>query len=247
MLLRKPLNALGLDVVRIRPVDPPGAVQWEPSAENRFRWLQRLDLKTVIDVGAHVGEFARTIHEILPAADIISFEPQEAAFAQLTANLAQIPGFQAVRCALGDATSIVTMRRSEFTPSSSLLPMTDRHKEAFPFTAGSSEEQVEVRRLDDVVAGMTLRDGVLLKIDVQGFERQVILGGMGVVSRARLAIVETSFQPLYDGQPLFAEIYELLTEHGLTYIGNWDQLKSPADGSVLQADAMFVRAADVPL
>src|SRR5712692_2457318 len=144
MLVRKPLNAFGVDLVRVRPAAPPGAVR-EPSPANRYRWLQRLDLNTIIDVGAHVGEFAMMIHEILPSAAIISFEPQEAAFVQLNANLARNKKFKAIRCALGEEPSFVTMLRSAFTPSSSLLPMTDRHKEAFPFTAQATTEQVEVR------------------------------------------------------------------------------------------------------
>src|SRR5713226_7364535 len=83
MLVRKSLNAFVVDLVRVRPAAEPGAVEWEPAPENRYRWLQRLDLNTIIDVGAHVGEFAMMIHEILPSAAIISFEPQEAAFVQL--------------------------------------------------------------------------------------------------------------------------------------------------------------------
>jgi FkbM family methyltransferase len=230
------------DSGHVRLTAPTTHEEWEPSPANRFRWLQRLGLNTIIDVGAHVGEFAMMVHEILPTGAIVSFEPQESAFAQLNANLRHHTNFRAVKCALGEEPSIMTLFRSEFTASSSLLRMTDLHKEAFPFTARSTEEQVEVRRLDDAIADMDVRDGILLKIDVQGFERSVILGGQRLVARARLIIVETSFQPLYEGQPLFADIYELLTRTGLRYVGNWEQLKSLADGSVLQADAMFVRA-----
>jgi methyltransferase FkbM-like protein len=133
------------------------------------------------------------------------------------------------------------MRRNEFAPSSSLLPMTEAHKKAFPFTVQESCETVEVRRLDEIAGDLWLQDNILVKIDVQGYEDKVILGGERLIARAKLIVVEVSFQTLYEGQPLFDEIYRALTSKGFAYSGNLHQLKSPLDGSVLQADAIFLR------
>jgi methyltransferase, FkbM family len=57
---------------------------------------------------------------------------------------------------------------------------------------------IEVRRLSDVVRELNLRDPLLLKLDVQGFEDKVIAGGEDVVARAKIIIIEVSFQPLYE-------------------------------------------------
>jgi len=54
-------------------------------------------------------------------------------------------------------------------------------------------------------------------------------------------IVETSFTKLYEGQPLFDDIYKTLKESGFDYGGNWDQLTDSCDGRILQADAIFLR------
>jgi len=67
----------------------------------------------------------------------------------------------------------------------------------------------------------------------------VIRGGEDLVSRAKMLIVGTSFRTLYEGQPLFDEIYGLLRQMGFKYVENWNQLLSPVDGSVLQAEAIF--------
>ncbi len=56
-----------------------------------------------------------------------------------------------------------------------------------------------------------------------------------------MLIVGTSFRTLYEGQPLFDEIYGLLRQMGFKYVENWNQLLSPVDGSVLQADAIFAK------
>jgi FkbM family methyltransferase len=240
MLVKRPLNAVGLDIVRTS-VSSTDTKQFEPSEANKFIWLSRLNINTIVDIGAHEGEFAMNAYQILPKASIISFEPLHETFRQLNINMRAVPNFKAFNCALGDRNSTTEMHRNEFTPSSSLLRMVDLHREAFPFTRNETTEIVEVKRLDDVLQGSCLQDYILIKIDVQGYEDKVILGGEKVFSRAKLLVVETSFQSLYEKQPLFDEIYSMLSKRGFTYIGNWNQLLSPADGSVLQADAMFIR------
>jgi FkbM family methyltransferase len=240
IIVKKPLNAVGLDLVRFQPVGSPPFV-FRPSEAQKFIWISSLGINTVIDIGAHIGEFATKIHTIVPDASIFSFEPLQEAFRQLLANMASVPKFRAFRYALGDSNTTKVMHRNEFGPSSSLLPMTDIHKKAFPFTVHETRETVEVRRLDDVAGDLCLQDNILIKIDVQGYEDKVILGGERLISRAKLIVIEVSFQTLYERQPLFDEIYRALRNKGFSYIGNLHQLRSPLDGSMLQADALFLR------
>jgi len=106
------------------------------------------------------------------------------------------------------------------------------------------KETIDVRRLDTVAIGLPVEDELLVKIDVQGYEDRVILGGKGVLSRASVIIVETSFASLYERQPLFGEVYSLLNGMGFRYHGSLDQTVSSLDGAILQADALFTR--DIP-
>jgi FkbM family methyltransferase len=153
-----------------------------------------------------------------------------------------VPNFKAFNFALGDGNIIkADMHRNNFTPSSSLLEMADLHKQAFPFTAEESCETVEVRRLDDIMADISLIDNILIKIDVQGYEDKVIRGGEKLIGRAKVLIIEASFHKLYEGQPLFDEIYSSLREIGFRYIGNLTQLHHPVDGRVLQADLILTQ------
>lgn len=229
--LKKPLQKLGVDVVRYRP----------QYALGEYAYLTTLNIKTVIDAGAHEGDFARMIRKLLPDAKVISFEPLRETFQALENSMRGVSGFEAFNYALGDIDETVEMNRSDSTQSSSLLPMAELHKQAFPETAHATTETVKVRRLDSVLDGLELQPEILLKIDVQGYEDKVILGGENVVARARALIVEVSFQKLYEGQPLFDDVYLLLKERGLVYMGNLYQLLNPADGCVLQADALFIR------
>ena len=181
----------------------------------------------MLDVGAHMGEFAQRIRTLLPNAELVCFEPLEEPFTKLTERFRGQPNFRAIRCALGEKAGQHEIRHNEYAPSSSLLPMTELHKQSFTFAVKERTEMIEVRRLSDVVRELNLRDPLLLKLDVQGFEDKVIAGGEDVVARAKIIIIEVSFQPLYEGGPLFDDIYRLLKEHGFTYNGNFEQLFSP--------------------
>ena len=215
-------------------------VRWVPPYRP-YEWLNQWNIRTVLDIGANTGQFAAMIHKALPEARIYSFEPLRDCYEQLRKNMVGILGFKAFNFALGDIAGQAEIHRNDATPSSSLLPMAELHKTAFPFTAHSEPELIEIRRLDDVVHELEIADNLLIKIDVQGAEDKVIRGGLGTLSRASALVVETSFEELYEGQPLFHTIYEMLRGNGLTYMGSEQNIRNPTDGRVLQCDSVFIR------
>jgi FkbM family methyltransferase len=154
-----------------------------------------------------------------------------------------VKNFQAFNTALGEREEEAVFFRSGWSPSSSLLPMGGLHKKYFPYTAQQSQEVVRVRRLDDYAEVLNIQGNVLVKLDVQGCEDKVIEGGRSLLERTKILIVETSMVPLYEGQPLFRQIMTLLDRLGFTYHGAISQFTSPVDGSVLQADSIFMRGA----
>jgi len=237
-LIRKSLNLFGYDLV----LDQRSlGYRLAPDEADKYLWLSSLNINTVLDIGANTGEFAQKIRGILPDTAIFSFEPLGDVFRELQRNFQGLSNFKAFNFALGDANCQMTIFRNKFSPSSSLLSMTEAHKQDFPFTAAQRTETVEVKPLDDIFPDLKVKENILIKMDVQGYEDKVIKGGEKAISRSRLLIVETSFKLLYAGQPLFGEIYDSLVQRGFKYIGSWGQLASPSDGSVLQADAMFLK------
>ena len=142
--------------------------------------------------------------------------------------------------ALGDKEEMATMNRNEFSPSSSLLKMGDKHREAFPYTERVTNERIKVRKLDRMASELTLKPPVLAKLDVQGFELKVLKGGKRTLSSIDILIVETSFVELYENQPLFDDIYQYLQKNHFRYVGSFGQIPNPVDGAILQSDSIFV-------
>ena len=204
-------------------------------------WLLGSGIKTVFDVGANTGQFARAIHEVLPEAFVYSFEPLPDCFAELQRKMSGLKAFRAFNMALAERNGEAEFYRSSSSPSSSLLPMHELHKQNFPFTADQSRETVKVRRLDDCARELSIKKEILVKLDVQGAEDKVIHGGRELLQCAKVLIVETSFEVLYQRQALFADIFKLLEDLGFTYKGALTQAFSPLNGSVLYADSVFFR------
>ena len=207
-------------------------------------WMKNLHIRTVLDIGANTGQFASRIRTILPDTSIYSFEPLADAHALLLTEMKDDPSFKAFNFALGDENTRTKINRSRSSPSSSLRRMLELHTAAWPYTAEVGTEEIELKRLDCL--DLTIEKSLLVKMDVQGFEDKVIAGGRMTIGAAACVITEVSFERLYEGQPLFEDIYLMLREMGFEYRGNWDQLPDPRDGKVLQADAIFIKPDNHP-
>jgi FkbM family methyltransferase len=229
-LLNKPLGCFGYEI-RTIPL----------TKRNKYLWLKDSNICTVIDIGANVGQFARDILKAFPDVQVYSFEPLQDCYSEIRKLCRHYENWEAFPFALGEKEERVEMFRSGFAPSSSLLKMTGRHKELFPHTANISSETVNIKRLDDVARALNLKEEVLVKIDVQGFEDRVIRGGQNTLRRAKVILTEVSFEKLYEGQSDFHTVYNLLYQLGFQFAGFEDQLRDPQTSVPIQADAIFTR------
>lgn len=214
--------------------------------ENEFfkkhLWLQNFNFKTIIDIGANKGQFASRFRLLFPSAQIYSFEPIPSDFNILCTRFKNDRNFKGFNIGLGEVAGAFDFFQNDFSDSSSLLKMKSFHKENFPKTQNESLIKIQVETLDHLSSKeLELNSQILVKIDVQGYEKMVILGGIETIKKASVLIVEVSFKELYENQVYFDSIYSLLKDLGFSYMGNYDQLISPIDGSILQADGIFIR------
>jgi FkbM family methyltransferase len=206
-------------------------------------WFYNLNIDTLIDIGANIGRFSATFHALVPQGRIFAFEPLPHCYEQSVKLLANIPAAKVFNCGLGSSTSEMEMFASRFSPSSSLLQMGKTHIEAFPDSHDESTKvRVVIRKLDDVMQALPLGVNAMVKIDVQGFEKEVILGGPETLKKAKFVLVEVSYEELYQNQPLFQDINKMMVGLGFTYSGTMAQLQHPVDGRFLDADCLYVRS-----
>ena len=203
------------------------------------------NVKTIIDVGANTGQFARKIRRVCPEATLYCFEPLETPFRELKewAKTASGKPVHAIQLALGEEEADAEMFvHYEHDTSSSLLATTQRTTELYPFTAGQAKTSIHVDTLDNFFAqeSTRLESEILIKLVVQGYEDRVVRGGVETFAKARACIVEIAIEELYVGQPDFASMVSLFAELGYRYAGNYEQYYGD-DGRVLFLDAVFAR------
>ena len=207
----------------------------------RLRWLQEMNIRTVLDIGANEGQFALMIRKLLPQAAICSFEPIPDCYTKLIGHFNKDKAFKAFNVAIGDKEEIIEMNINDFSPSSSLLEIDQLHVENFKHTAHSTKQQIAVKTLDGLRSELNLAKPYMVKIDTQGYEDKVIKGGQQVLAEAAVIFVELSYRPLYKEQTLFDDIYNHLVRLGFQYHGNFEELLSPINGVVLQSDGIFIK------
>jgi FkbM family methyltransferase len=236
---RKVVRRTGIEVSRYQP-----ELDWE---RNFMRQLESHHVNVVLDVGANSGQYAGGLRAGGFTGRIVSFEPLAAPFSLLERSASTDPLWECRRCALGDADGTISINvAGNSGESSSVLPMLKTHQEAFPPANYIGTEDVPLHRLDSVAAEI-LRptDTAFLKIDVQGFEKQVLAGGNSTVSDRCVGMqLELSFLPLYEGGMLIREALDLAYSLGFTLTGLRPCFTDMRNGRMLQADGTFFRGND---
>jgi len=203
--------------------------------------LARLAPQTVIDVGANRGQFALDVEAVLPETTVVSFEPIVEAVQVYRRLFAGNPFYSIRDWALGSTAGTATLHVSGADDSSSLLSIGVGQIALFPETAERGTRTVSVKLLDDVIGTGELHTPVLMKIDVQGFELEVLRGAVRTLSNIRWVYVECSFEEFYDGQPLVGEVTSWLDQHGFSLAGIGPVMASR--DRVVQADLLFEQRA----
>ena len=178
-LLRDGLRRAGLTVRRYSPATVPDAqVQ---------ALLVHHAIDLVLDVGANAGHYAMSLRRAGYRGHILSFEPLEDAWQRCVAQArADALWTVAPRMALGATERLVEIHVASNSVSSSILPMQEIHRKAAPNSSYVGSQTVDMRRLDQVALtaiGSARRP--FLKIDTQGYEREVLEGAHGCARSTR--------------------------------------------------------------
>ena len=180
------------------------------------RNLEDSNVSNVIDVGANVGQFGLDIRRHGFKGQIVSYEPVNETFGLLTQTTRRHQPWKAIQLGLGAAESERTINISGNDGlSSSLLEMGSLHLENFPDSATVSRQNISISTIDNQLVVLGLRpQEIMLKLDVQGFEAEVLKGASQSISKIPLCYLEVSITPLYEGEVLLLPILIELSKYG---------------------------------
>ncbi|MBU6147664.1 MAG: FkbM family methyltransferase [Actinomycetales bacterium] len=220
--------------------------------DRRIRPLQRtvsslLDQRSLrlVDVGA-AGELPPRWAAIAGSVDYLGFEPDERSRAEL---LARDHGCRSYllrpEVLAADAGRITFNLCAKPMCSSALIPNSKwlaRFPEVGRFEIVAFSE-VDATSLDSI--GVTEAD--FIKLDTQGTELSILRGADRLLDTCLGLEVESEFQEMYSGQPLFADVSAHLVARGFEFIDllnpvRWERTQFNAYGQLAFADALFLRS-----
>ena len=205
-----------------------------PSIEH-FEILEDIKFDYVIDVGANRGQFALLATLLNPNVKVMCFEPIPSEFKVLTNIFSKNKNVTAQDVAIGnqkDGQGVLHI--SNWKDSSSMLPIGELQETYYPGTSEVDSINVKLTTLDSAAEDVKIPKNTLVKIDVQGFELQVLQGAVSTLKKVQFVLVESSKVELYEGQALFSDVDQFLTQHGFGLI------KSDQNAvDVIQSDYLY--------
>lgn len=170
----------------------------------------RSDLNQVVDVGAFIGDWSACVSATVPGAHILAVEPTTSTFSVLKRRFEAEQRVVVEHAALGAASSRMALNTYEQRPSvNSLLP--------FKHAAPAAAEVVDVTNGDDLCDRLGVAHIDLLKIDVEGYELDVLQGFIHLINDHNVDVIqfEYGFAYIEAGHSL-SDCYQLLQSRGYT-------------------------------
>jgi FkbM family methyltransferase len=183
------------------------------------------EAKVWLELGAHIGLDTVKL-AAFPGVRLHSFEPDPAN---------EIPALHNVtfnRAAVAAQDGSTSFHRSAWrgdipwTCSGSIHPPTG-HMSAYPDVEFGEDITVPTVALDTYVRERGIGMIDFIWADIQGAERDMILGGQEALKRTRYLYTEYCDTPLYEGQPTLGEILELLPDWKV--LADWPSGEAFAD------------------
>ncbi|MEM8750015.1 MAG: FkbM family methyltransferase [Pseudomonadota bacterium] len=205
--------------------------------------MSHLGINVVFDIGANRGQFATELLENGFTGQVISFEPTQKAYEELVKSAERHQNWHVhPRVAVGEKDATVSINvAGNSAASSSILDMGDLHKTSAPESQYVGVEEVKLTTLAAVFHQYAGNDDkVFLKIDVQGYEENVLSGALPIISKVGVIKLECSLVSLYEGDKVYQFYFDWLQSLGFVL---WDLepgYRHRETGRLLQFDATFV-------
>lgn len=206
-----------------------------------LKFLKSLEnINTILDIGAHKGQFALISKYVFENAKIYSFDPLKSSKYKYNKILKPKNGCFFFNTAIGNKNGYKQMNISKNSDSSSILKITNKQIKTFRNTEKIKEEKIKIQKLHNCINKKKLISPCLMKVDVQGYELEVLKGSEKLLQNFDYLYVECSSIEFYKEQPFFKDIYKWLKKRNFIYIRSYNNFKN-LNNKTIQADYFFKR------
>jgi len=207
------------------------------------------NVKWIIDIGANIGYLSENALLSYPNAKVVCFEPVNTTFDQLKTNLAKYGDRVYLKnLALSDENGTAEINITTSNGANSLAKQSDFHKNMNPTVREISKQTVSLKKLDDILNDLPSNHFEIVKIDVEGFEMNVLRGGVNFFKNCvDTVIIEVCFmRDTSIKQQSITEIFDFMRSSGFYLYNMYDFHHSndqKAPFKLIQMDCVFKKHA----
>lgn len=188
----------------------------DPEKKVKDSFVENISLgDTVIDLGANIGEFSLiAAKKVGPSGRIIAVEPLAETLISLKKNM-DLNGFQnysILECAVGNKLGKMSLYKKSESATMGLLDPVKGEENMV------ETNQIDVKTIDSIITKEKIKKVGMLKIDVEGYEYEVLLGCQNSFKQKKIEkiICEIHLDYLREKGINKNKIYSYLQENGFS-------------------------------
>ena len=197
------------------------------------------NINTLIDVGSNKGQFVLLCIKFFPNLLIYSFEPIKEALIRQKNLLNFKNNIYFYNTGIGNKNKIINFFITNRADSSSFLTI-NKSKNYNKNYYVKEKRKIKIQKLDQILNNKKLIKPVLIKIDVQGFELEVLKGSKKTLPNIDYLLLEVSKNQMYNKQAIELEIINFLKKEKFIIMesSKWKKINNT---EFMQRDILFKR------
>ena len=192
-------------------------------------------IKTIIDIGSNKGQFSLLAKSLFPEVKIFSFEPQIECL-NLQRTILGEKNVKYFNFGLGNIIKKTNFYITNREDSSSFLKPTQIKMNKYKT---KKIEKISVKRLDRIIKKNEIKRPSIMKLDVQGYELEVLKGSKKILRNIDFIIAEISFKQVYKKQVTKKKLLQFLNRNHFKSKKMFNISK--LNNKLFQADILFDR------
>jgi len=195
--------------------------------------------ETIIDIGSNKGQFILLIEKIYPNKNIYSFEPIKEMIDKQKKFFSYKNNIIFHNIALGSSTTLKEFLITTRMDSSSFLKIVSDKNKSKNYDIVENRN-IQINTLDNLLINEKISHPVLIKIDVQGYELEVLRGANNLLKKTDYLLLEVSKNEMYQNQPIEKVIVEYLKNLNFDILksNNWSKIQNT---NFYQRDIIFYK------
>ncbi|MDB9347417.1 FkbM family methyltransferase [Nodularia spumigena] len=190
---------------------PRGKIVWYDIQ----RFSDKKDLNIIFDVGANIGQTANGLIQYFPKTQIYCFEPVKSSFDILHKNFSSFSNISLLQQGFGSKSEHKIINIYDDSQLNTLIVNAPRDAQKI------NEEKIFLDTIDNFCLDNQIPAIDILKMDVQGWEMEILLGAMNFISQKKIKFIytEVGFRRQDRDMQHFSEINDFLESQGYYLCG----------------------------